>query len=130
MSSPSLDSKLPDTTRLRSRSSWIASVVRRVPWLVPAISFTAGWIGFAMIKRGEGLARIIALTALLGWLWLLIEPLVRRYLERRKAGVGKFVANFFSQSLQQEMLFFALPLWPQEFATNMPPARVGNVLSV
>jgi hypothetical protein len=31
-------------------------------------------------------------------------------LERRKAGVGKFVANFFSQSIQQEMLFFCLPL--------------------
>jgi hypothetical protein len=41
---------------------------------------------------------------------LVIEPPVRRYLEGRRAGLGKFVANFFSQSLQQEMLFFALPL--------------------
>jgi hypothetical protein len=30
-------------------------------------------------------------------------------LERHKEGVGKFVANFFSQSIQQEMLFFCLP---------------------
>lgn len=110
MSSPSPDSKLSATTRRRSRLARIASAVRHFPWLVPAISFAAGWIGFAMIKRGEGLARIIALIALFGWLWLLIEPLVRRRLERRKAGVGKFIANFFSQSLQQEMLFFTLPL--------------------
>jgi len=63
-----------------------------------------------MIQRGEELAGAIAWVAFLSWLWLLIEPLVRRYLEQRRAGVGKFVANFFSQSLQQEMLFFALPL--------------------
>lgn len=110
MSSLSPDSKLSDAVRHGSRLERIASVVRHFPWLLPTISFAAGWIGFAMIKRGEGLARIIALIALLGWLWLLIEPLVRRYLERRKAGIGKFVANFLSQSLQQEMLFFALPL--------------------
>jgi hypothetical protein len=88
----------------------IVSVIRRFPWLIPVISFVAGWIGFAMIKRGEALAGTIAWLAFLGWLWLLIEPLIRRYLERRKAGVGKFVANFLSQSLHQEMLFFALPL--------------------
>ena len=63
-----------------------------------------------MIKRGEALARSIALLALAGWLWLLIEPVVRRYLERRKQGVGNFVANFLTQSIQQEMLFFCLPL--------------------
>ncbi len=87
----------------------IARFLDRVPWLIPLISFVSGIIGFAMVKRGADLARIIAMTALAGWLWLLIEPLVRRSLERRRAGVGKFVSNFLSQSLQQEMLFFSLP---------------------
>ena len=63
-----------------------------------------------MVKRGQDFARYIALIALIGWLWLLVEPFVRRYLERRKEGVGNFVANFLTQSLQQEMLFFCLPL--------------------
>ena len=81
----------------------------RVPWLIPVVSFISGVIGFALVKRGADLARVIAMIALAGWLWLLIEPLVRRYLERRKAGIGKFVSNFLTQSLQQEMLFFALP---------------------
>jgi Family of unknown function (DUF5924)/Protein of unknown function (DUF2914) len=99
----SLEAPLPD------RMTRIARVLERVPWLIPVISFVSGVIGFAMVKRGTDLARVIAVIALAGWLWLLIEPVVRRFLERRRSGVGKFVANFLTQSLQQEMLFFALP---------------------
>lgn len=87
----------------------IARTLERVPWLIPAISFVSGVIGFVMVKRGADLARIIAVAALAGWLWLLIEPLVRRALERRRSGIGKFVSNFLTQSLQQEVLFFSLP---------------------
>ena len=49
------------------------------------------------------------MLALLGWFWLLVEPWVRRWLERRRRRVGNFVVNFVSQSLQQELLFFSLP---------------------
>jgi hypothetical protein len=93
----------------RQPAARIARGLERVPWLIPAISFISGVIGFAMVKRGADLARLIAVIALAGWLWLLIEPLVRRYLERRRSGVGKFVSNFLTQSLQQEILFFSLP---------------------
>jgi hypothetical protein len=101
----------PSRERNQSHQSLarIARLLERLPWLIPLISFASGAIGFAMVKRGAGLARVIALIALAGWLWLLIEPLVRRYLERRRSGIGKFVANFLTQSLQQEMLFFSLP---------------------
>jgi hypothetical protein len=88
----------------------IENLLKRFPWFLPAVSFATGWLSFVLVKRGDALARLVALLALLGWLWLLVEPLVRRYLELRKPGVGKFVANFLSQSLQQEMLFFSLPL--------------------
>jgi hypothetical protein len=40
---------------------------------------------------------------------LLLEPWVRRRLERRRRRAGNFVVNFVSQSLQQELLFFCLP---------------------
>jgi hypothetical protein len=73
------------------------------------MSFAAGWLGFLLVRRGQELARIIALLALLGWVWLLIEPWVRRRLERRRKRIGNFVVNFVSQSLQQELLFFSLP---------------------
>ena len=83
---------------------------RRYPWLLPAGSFVAGWVGFVLVQRGEAVARLMALLALVGWLWLLIEPWLRQRLERRRRHVGNFVVNFVSQSLQQELLFFSLPL--------------------
>ena len=96
--------------------SWQARLARfeaflnRVPWLLPLISFVGGWISFVMVKRGAGAAQIIALFAVAGWIWLLFEPLLRRWLEQRRPGIGKLLANFISQSLQQEILFFTLPL--------------------
>lgn len=103
----------------------IARVLERLPWLIPLISFLSGAVGFLMVKRGIHLARIIAAIALAGWLWLLIEPLVRRFLERRRAGIGKFVSNFLTQTLQQEMLFFALP-----FLFGAAQRDVGQIVFV
>lgn len=82
----------------------------RWPWVLPTVSFAGGWVGFALVRRGENLARVVALLALCGWFWLLLEPWVRQRLERRRRLVGNFVVNFISQSLQQELLFFSLPL--------------------
>jgi len=84
-------------------------LAHRFPWLLPAMSFAAGWLGFLLVQRGQELARIMALLALLGWFWLLLEPWVRRRLERRRQRAGNFVVNFVTQSLQQELLFFSLP---------------------
>jgi hypothetical protein len=91
---------------LLRRLSFIAN---RRPWLLPAASFASGWVGFVLVRRGEELARIIALLALCGWFWLLVEPWVRRALERRRRRAGNLAVNFISQSLQQELLFFSLP---------------------
>jgi hypothetical protein len=85
------------------------ALAQRRPWLLPLVSFVAGWIGFVLVRRGEDLARIVALLALCGWAWLLIEPWVRRRLEQKRRNAGNFVVNFVSQSLQQELLFFSLP---------------------
>lgn len=87
----------------------LVTLESRFPWVLPVASFASGWLGFVMVQRGEGLARIIALLALLGWLWLLIEPWIRRRIERRRPRAGRVVVNFVSQSLQQELLFFSLP---------------------
>ena len=97
-------------TNWQTRFARVEALLNHVPWLLPVVSFAAGWIGFVMVKRGAGVARPIAMLALLGWPWLLIEPLVRRRLEKHKPRMGKFVVNFVTQSLQQELLFFSLPL--------------------
>jgi hypothetical protein len=91
--------------RLRRLSKWH----EKMPWLLPLSSFIAGWIGFVMVRRGADWARLVAMLALLGWPWLLIEPVLRRLLEQRRRRLGTFVVNFVSQSLQQELLFFSLP---------------------
>ena len=104
-----MTSTTEEETPRRTTLARVAGFLERFPWLVPLISFASGILGFAMVTRGADLARIIAIVALAGWLWLVVEPLVRRRLERRRSGIGKFVANFLTQSLQQEMLFFALP---------------------
>jgi Family of unknown function (DUF5924)/Protein of unknown function (DUF2914) len=96
--------------RLRTRIRRLISLHRHYPWLVPLVSFVAGWIGFVLVRRGEAFARGVALLSLLGWFWLLIEPWIRRRIERHRPRMGNFVVNFISQSLQQELLFFSLPL--------------------
>jgi len=120
------DCGLRDSVQSSSVLSGIArleALFQRLPWLVPIASFALGWAGFLMVKRGEELARTTALIALAGWIWLLVEPLVRHYLERRRQGVGKFVANFFSQSIEQEILFFCLP-----FIIGATQSDVGHIV--
>jgi hypothetical protein len=95
---------------VRSVLRRLVAIEQRWPWLLPTASFAAGWVGFLLVRRGEDLARIVALLALCGWFWLLLEPWVRRIIERRRRRAGNFVVNFVSQSLQQELLFFCLPL--------------------
>jgi uncharacterized protein DUF5924/DUF2914 family protein len=107
--------------RLRRLSKWQS----RLPWLLPLSSFIAGWIGFVMVRRGADWARLVAMLALLGWPWLLIEPVVRRLLEQRRRRLGTFVVNFVSQSLQQELLFFSLP-----FVIGATQLDVGQIAFV
>ncbi len=63
-----------------------------------------------MMRRGEEFARPMAILALIGWPWLLIEPFIRKYLEKLTPGkLTKLAIDFITQSLQQELLFFSLP---------------------
>ena len=104
--------------RLRRLAKWH----ERLPWLLPVSSFIAGWIGFVMVRRGADWARLVAMLALLGWPWLLIEPVVRRLLEQRRRRLGTFVVNYVSQSLQQELLFFSLP-----FVIGATQSDIGQI---
>jgi len=82
----------------------------RHPWLLPSLSFLAGWAGYWLVARGPELARGIALLALLIWPWMLMENLFGRWLHRWSRGrLSPGLTRFVTQSVQQEMLFFALP---------------------
>ena len=77
MSPPSQDVIRRGKT-LRSLLRRVVAIEHRWPWLLPTVSFAAGWVGFLLVRRGEDAARIVALLALCGWFWLLLEPWVRR----------------------------------------------------
>lgn len=97
--------------RWRQRLDTLKQLFDRHAWLLPLGSFATGWIGFVMVQRGAELARWVALLAIVGWPWLLVEPFIRRLLQRRLGGrLPDVLVNFISQSLQQELLFFSLPL--------------------
>lgn len=97
--------------RSKAQIAKIAGLLERAPWLVPAISFGWGWISFLLVRRGEEVARLMAILAFVGWPWLLAEPYLRKYLQDKTPGkLTDLALNFIGQSVQQELFFFSLPL--------------------
>ena len=83
---------------------------QRYPWLLPLLSFAAGWLSFALVQRGEHLSRLIAALTLLGWVALLAEDFLGNWITRISRGrLNEKLLHFATQSLQIEILFFALP---------------------
>lgn len=98
------------TSSFQTITSTAERFLARHFWLLPLTGFSLGWASFILVQRGEGLARGIALLALLGWLWILAEPFImNRLLAREHPKLSHHLSNFFSQSIQQEIYFFSLP---------------------
>lgn len=122
---PSLDSQPTGTPRSRSGSppeSKLLARLERWQWLLPIAGFLVGWVGYIAIERGPALARGMALTALLGWLCLMLEQVAGRWLHRVSKGrLSPHLTGFITQSLQQELLFFSLA-----FAIGAAQLDVGH----
>lgn len=87
-----------------------AAFNQQYPWLLPLLSFAFGWISFALVQRGERLSRFIAAITLLGWVALLAEDFLGNWITRISRGrLSGRLLHFGTQSLQVEILFFALP---------------------
>lgn len=98
------------TSRYHSFLSGFERLFSRYFWLIPVFSFCFGWASFVLVQRGESLAQLIAWMAFGGWVWLFIQPLVaRRVFGEKYQTLSSNVSNFLSQSIQQEIFFFALP---------------------
>lgn len=101
----------------------VLAVFNRHRWLLPLLSFAVGWISFALIQRGEHLARWIAIVTLIGWLVLLAEEFLGGLITRLTRGrLNQNVLHFATQSLQQEIFFFALP-----FLLAATPLAAGQI---
>ena len=88
----------------------VLALLHRQPLLLPVASFAFGIGSFLLVQRGEHLARVMAVIALLGWPWLLAEGVLGRWFARRTRGrLPAATARFITQQVQQELLFFSLP---------------------
>lgn len=127
MSPPDIADPAADTADPVFASRWLErgrKMHLRFPWLLPVISFAVGWLSFFLFQRGEGLARFIAVVALIGWPWLLAENVLGRLILARSGGrfnIG--VVRFVTQQIQQEILFFALP-----FLIGATQAHFGQII--
>lgn len=88
----------------------VLDFLNRHPLLLPTASFAFGIGSFLLVQRGEHLARLMAVIALLGWPWLLAEGALGRWIARHSRGkLPVATARFLTQQAQQELLFFSLP---------------------
>lgn len=88
----------------------LASFQERYFWVLPLLGFSLGWASFVLVQRGESLARAAALLALVGWPWILAEPFImNHFMGKDNPRLATIISNFFSQAIQQEILFFTLP---------------------
>lgn len=107
------------------RAVGVASgLANRWPWVVPLASFASGWLGYALIQRGESMAQLIAILALTSWPWLLVAESLRNGRLGRWTGgrVPEVAVTFVTQMLQQEILFFSLAFLVA--ATRLDPGQV------
>ncbi len=108
-----MDSVEPSITPGNRLSRWLESALafnQRYPWVLPLLSFAFGWISFALVQRGERLSRLVAALTLLGWVALLAEDFLGNWIARLSRGrLSEKLLHFATQSLQVEILFFALP---------------------
>lgn len=110
----------------RAAESRLLARLERWQWLLPVASFVVGWVGYLAIERGPALARVMAITALVGWLCLMLEQLAGRWLHRISKGrLSAHLTGFITQSLQQELLFFSLA-----FAIGAAQLDIGHGIFV
>lgn len=93
-------------TRLGKLLVWL----ERYRWGLAVLTFAGGLASFLLIHRTEALARWLGAFLLLSWLWMLVEGLFGRYLEKR-GGLTEFLSRFATQAIHQETFFFTLPFF-------------------
>lgn len=80
--------------------------------LLPLVSFASGVASFFLVERQAVLAKWLTALLLLGWVWLLAEGLIGRWLNRLvDVRISQGAARYGAQALHQETLFFVLPFF-------------------
>lgn len=122
---------------LKRRVLRLVAWLRRYPWIVALFGFFSGVASFILVDRQEGIARVIPLVLLASWLWLLLENVLRRWLDARfHMRLPQPVVRYITQLIHQESFFFVLPffffatVWNSGQAVFMAALCLAALISV
>ncbi len=98
-------------TLSKTRLLRLLVTLRRYRGLLAVFGFLSGVASFMLVDRQEeSFARVIALVMLVSWPWLLLENVLRRWLDVRfHFRLPAPLLRYATQMIHQESLFFVLP---------------------
>lgn len=104
---------------------------KRYPGLIALFGFVSGLASFFLIERQASLAKVIAIVMLLSWLWLVLEGLLRHWIQRLfKVSVPPLMLRYLTQLVHQESLFFILPFFIITTSWNSAQALFTGTLAL
>lgn len=118
-------------TTLKPRLLRLFALVRRYPGVIAAFGFVSGLVSFFMVDRHEGFARIVAMLMLVSWVWLILEQVLHRAVERWfRLSLPPPVLRYATQLIHQESLFFSLPFFATTTSWNSGQLVFTGLLGV
>lgn len=115
---------------LKTRLLRVVALARRYPGALAAFGFISGLASFFLVERHEGFARVIGVLMLLGWVWLMLEQMLRKLVaERFGLALPETLVRYVTQMIHQESLFFTLPFFLVTTAWNSGQAVFTGTLA-
>lgn len=108
------------TEKLAAATRFVTRLLQRFPWVMPLVGFVSGAASFFLVEREKDtFAQLIAFLMLVSWVWLALEKLLRRGVQRWfGTPLPSPVLSFFAQMVHQESLFFVIPFFTITTAWN------------
>ncbi|MBT8767422.1 DUF5924 family protein [Metapseudomonas boanensis] len=109
----------------------LIALIQRHPRLIALYGFCSGVASFLLVDRGARVAKVIAILMLVSWVWLVLEHLFRRSIERLFGiEMPPPLMRFLTQLIHQESLFFVLPFFLITTSWNSGQALFTGLLAV
>jgi hypothetical protein len=107
----------------------LIELLQRHPRLIALYGFCSGMASFFLVDRGARVAKVIAILLLVSWVWLMLENLFRRSVERLFGiELPPPLMRFLTQLIHQESLFFVLPFFAITTSWNSGQALFTGLL--
>lgn len=107
-------------------------LLQRYPWAMPLAGFVSGAASFFLVEREQDrFAQSISILMLVSWVWLALEKLLRRGVQRwLGAPLPPPLVSFATQMVHQESLFFVIPFFAITTAWNTGQMVFTSALAV